>query len=166
METNSLDTKSFISNQNVYKKIPYGKKGTVSGNGCGSIACYNFLLHSGYDISYLDAYKFFNRRSSLIFNGKLGTNPFAVKQYLKNTYDFKVKMHFFHVPKKSLKSCIILYIYKYKKRVSAHYMFGYIKDGKLKTYNLDSEYTSIKDCIKEENTIGRLYVVYEIKKKY
>jgi hypothetical protein len=45
-------------------------------------------------------------------------------------------------------------------------MFGYTKDSKLKTYNLDSEYTSIKDCIKEENTIGRLYVVYEIKKKY
>ena len=165
METNNLDIKSFISNQNIYKNIPYGKKGTVSGNGCGSIACHNFLLHSGYDSNYLDVHKFFNRSMSLIFNGRWGTNPFAVKKYLKKAFGFKVKMHFFHVPKRSLKSCIILYIYKYKKRVSAHYMFGHMEDDKLKTYNLDNEYESIKDCIKKENTVGRLYVVYEIIEK-
>ena len=43
-------------------------------------------------------------------------------------------------------------------------MFGYMEDDKLKTYNLDNEYESIKDCIKKENTVGRLYVVYEIMK--
>ena len=165
METKSLDTKSFISNQNDYNDIPYGKKGTVSGNGCGSVACHNFMMHNGYDVSYLNAYTFFSRNSRLIFNGKWGTNPFAVKIYLKKTYGFKVKMHFSHVPKKKLESCIILYIYKYKKKISAHYMFGYMEDYKLKTYNLDNEYTDIKDCLNKENTVGRLYVVYEIKKK-
>ena len=165
MKPDNLHTNKFISNQNAYKNIPYGKKGTVSGNGCGSIACYNYLCYKGYNTVFFDTYKFFKRNRSLILSGRWGTNPFAVKRYLKKVHSLKVKMHFFHVPKKTLESFIILYIYKYKNRVSAHYMFAYMEDDKLKTYNLDNEYKSINDCLHKENTIGRLYVVYEIKRK-
>jgi hypothetical protein len=159
-----LSTKEYISNQKDYGTIPYGKKGTISGNGCGSIACHNYLIHHGYDIKYTDSYNYFNSRKNLVLNGRWGTNPFAIKKYMKKKFGFKVKMHFFRVPKKKLDSCIVLYVYKHKWKLSAHYVFGYMEDTKFITHNLNSKHESLSKYIKSENIVGKCYIVYEIKK--
>ncbi len=160
-----LETKEFISNQNDYGAIPYGKKGTIANNGCGSIACHNYLRYNGYDNRYFDAYKFFNKGINLIFRGRWGTNPFAVERYLKKKFRLKVNMYFFRVPKKRLKSSIVLYIYKHNNKLSAHYVFGFMDRKRFKTYNLNHSYSSIENMLKKENAWGKMFVVYEIKKK-
>ena len=155
----------FIDNQNIFGDMPYGSRGTVADNGCGSIACHNYLCYKGYNSIYLKTYKFFNKNRRLMFFGKLGTNPFAIKRYLRKEYGLKVKMHFFNIPDKKLDSCIVLYFFKHKNKLNAHYMFAHKVGRKYKTYNLNHSYSSIKSLLKHENAHKDMFVIYEIIKK-
>lgn len=157
----------FIANQNTFKNMPYGTYGNVVDNGCGFIACYNALKYFGYDINYIDVYKYFNRDIRLNFFGKWGTNPFSVKKYLKRILGNKVKLSIGKIPNKKYDAYIIVNIYKLQNRngISAHYVFGYFDKNKFKTYNLTKSYDDINHYLNKNTTTGKLFIVYGINRK-
>ncbi len=154
----------FIDNQNTLINLPYGSRGNVADNGCGSIACYNLLHYFGYIISYHAIHDYFNDNRRVIFRGRWGTNPLSIKKYLNKKHNIRVKMHFGIIPDESYDAYIVMNIYKTKKSVSAHYVFGYFEAGRFITYNLNHNYDDLKEYIKKNDTVGKLFVVYGINK--
>ncbi|MCK5129092.1 MAG: hypothetical protein KAQ68_04530 [Clostridiales bacterium] len=153
----------YMDSQKPYSNLSYGKRGNVPDNGCGFIACYNALKHLGHDVHAEDVYQYFNHTSKLVFRGHWGTNPLSVKKYLREKH-IHTKMFVGKIPKKQYKMYIILNVYRTKKRWSAHYAFGVSDAGSLKTYNPNGRYKDIRDYLKKNDTVGRLFVVWGVGK--
>ena len=151
----------YMDSQKPYPNLAYGKRGTVPDNGCGFIACYNVLNHLGYNVLAEDVYQYFNRNSKLVFRGHWGTNPLSVKKYLRKN-NINAKMYVGKIPKKQYNMYVILNIYKTKKRWSSHYVFGVSDAGSIKTYNPNEIFVDIKDYLKKNDTVGKLFVVYGV----
>lgn len=154
----------YIADQSLYKELPYGSKGTVAGNGCGSIACYNTLKYLDLYKPYKEVYDYFNNDVMLYKNGAMGTNAYHVYKYLKHIKEITVKAHISTVPIKKYDAYIILNLYRNKNRkgINGHYIFGHYKNGNFTTYNRNNHYDDIKDYLKKTKTY--YYVIYGINK--
>lgn len=47
---------------------------------------------------------------------------------------------------------------------STHYIFGHFVDGRFNTYNLNNRYDDIRDYLKENDTVEKLFAVYGVDK--
>lgn len=86
-----LNYTGIIYDQSEWDDFKYGL-GTVAKNGCGAIAVYNILVLENKYKPFPEIIKYFDNDNENIF-GLLGTNPFAVKSYLKKQ-GYKTKIYF------------------------------------------------------------------------
>lgn len=154
----------YIADQSLYKELPYGSNGTVAGNGCGSIACYNALKYLGLERSYQEIYYYFNDDCRLLKHGAMGTNPFQVLKYLRKVKEITTKVYFSHLPKKKYDTYVILNLYhnKNRKGINGHYIFAHFNEGIFTTYNRNNNYEGMKDYFEKTKTY--FYIIYGINK--
>ena len=82
IHVNDLTSDSFIENQHALKDIPYGKA-DMAGCGCEVIAVYNAELSLGKNCVSLHNLISEFKKDGIVLNGKWGTAPKAIRDYLK-----------------------------------------------------------------------------------
>ncbi len=134
-----------INDQNALGNMPYGSKGTASGNACGAVSVQNALTLLGEASNFADVYSYFNDDSKLnlgsMAGGELGTSPIAVMDYLKNQ-GHKTNISDFKVDSLEKPGTYIL-VYGWQNdsgKINAHYMTVTSDGSSVKTYNGDNEY--------------------------
>lgn len=86
-----LNENELISRQTLVENISYGF-GNIEDNGCGAVAVYNLFKLAQKDANFVEIVKQFEKYGTNFF-GKLGTDPFYFKSFLKQN-GFDVKTYF------------------------------------------------------------------------
>ena len=166
-ETMAEKEKIYIERQKNYTKQigTFGPTGSISANGCGSIALYNILIHFGKHPDFISIVKRFNRLWFLAtsFGGCMGTNILYLYHELKHA-GFRVKPVFFigkqsrslHLDEHS--ALLFLYFWRKKKRLGGHYqaVFGN-PDGTVTLHNPKEMYFGVEDMLKEKRRKEKMW---------
>ena len=140
-----FNTTGLISNQNTLGNMPYGSQGTSAGNSCGAVAAHNALVLLGENSNFTDVYTHFNNDNKLnlggVAGGKLGTNPFAVAEYLESK-GHEVSFKDFKTEELEEPGVYILvYVWQGESgNISAHFKAVESDGSTVKTYNSDKTY--------------------------
>lgn len=119
------DLPQYIDDQNEKSiaDLPFGKKGTITANGCGMVALYNIMVASG---KYQDSFKQFNEGYSdypgiHLFGGTLGMNPIAMKNILYNEFGKSNVDNNILYSDTNYDAIVMLYVWKTNGKIGAHY---------------------------------------------
>lgn len=109
-----------------YKKTKFGLFGNVADNGCGAIAAFNMLKANGRTLPLDSIICGLRKRLGFYFFGLLGTDPFALwfylRRYLKARFAFCTRSAAERF--KNCTSVTIVYFWRRKARIGAHYICG------------------------------------------
>lgn len=86
----NLNYKGIIYNQSNYETMKYGV-GTIAKNGCGAISVYNILVLENKYKPLPEIIKYFDKSNENLY-GILGTNPFAIMNYM-NSQGYKTNFY-------------------------------------------------------------------------
>ena len=128
----------YINDQSAFssEKGSFGRRGSISENGCGSIAAYNALKMLGIPEKYEAVLAAFYRHT--IWRGRLGADPFYLARFLRKR-GVRVKLYL-RVKKVPLthKAYIFLYDYLTGRKLGAHYAAAEYDGNAFVIYNDDS----------------------------
>ncbi|NCB29999.1 MAG: hypothetical protein EOM66_01150 [Clostridia bacterium] len=97
----------------------YGKHGSIAANGCGAIAVYNACLMLGYPVPANEIFPVLGK--SALLGGRMGTNPFALRRYLKGR-GIRLHTYWQTASIKRHEAYIVLYIFRRGCRLFGHYI--------------------------------------------
>lgn len=147
-----------INNQPYLDKTrgSFGKLGSIAGNGCGAIAMTNICLMEKKQVD-LDKMirKILSYCDGVLAGGALGTNPVVVPRIMKS-FGFKVKYlgNLKSINQlKNYKYFIVLYTWKNKAQLGAHYQAGRLLNNQLELFNPYAVYDSVEEFKHGESAI-------------